>query len=178
VNMAVVKVSYTRSRQIAKKAVRYIGHRAGRDGQRSARELFGSDGSIRRLDAYQMIDQAEKGSIFFRLAISPDPSREDEPRDLHLRQVTEETMFALGTRITNPPDWVAAVHDDHSPHRHIHVLAIVKGRLERDDLQALIERATNVCLEQRHELDAGRSTAERREQEQEEEDLEWGLLDN
>ena len=38
--MAIVKASYTRSRQIAKKAVRYIGHRAGRGGQRVARQLL------------------------------------------------------------------------------------------------------------------------------------------
>jgi hypothetical protein len=173
VDMAIVKASYTRSRQVAKKAVRYIGHRAGADGQPSARQLFGADGALERLDAYQMIDQAEKGSIFFRFAISPDPRLEDGPRDLHLRQVTEETMAALGTRVANSPNWVAAVHDDHSPHRHVHVMAIVKGRLERDDLEVLIERATDVCHEQRDELDAGRSTLKQRQPEKE--DQEWEL---
>jgi hypothetical protein len=172
VAMAVVKASYTRSRQVAKKAVRYIGHRAGAQGKRTTRQLFGADGALQAWDAYQMIDQAEKGSIFFRFAISPDPSLEDGPRDLHLRQVTEEAMFALGTRVLEVPSWVAAVHDDHAPHRHVHVLAIIKGRVERDDLQALIERTTDVCREQRAELDAGRSTPRDK---QEKEDLEWEL---
>jgi len=168
--MAVVKVSFTRSRQVAKRAVRYIGHRAGRDGQRVARQMFGPDGAVDRSDAYQMVDEAEKGSIFFRFAISPDPALEDGPRDLHLRQVTEETMSALGERKGNPPNWVAAVHDDHSDHRHVHVVAAIKGRLERDDLQLLIQRATETCRGQRYELDAGRDNLRRQHQK---EDLEW-----
>jgi hypothetical protein len=168
--MAIVKASYTRSRQIAKKAVRYIGHRAGRDGERVVRQVFGPDGPIARDDAYQMVDQAEKGSIFFRFAISPDPNLEDGPRDLHLRQVTEETMFALGQRTPSPPNWVAAVHDDHSDHRHVHIVAAIKGRLEKKDLRVLIQRATDTCREQRQELDAGRDNLR---QQQQEEDLEW-----
>jgi hypothetical protein len=43
--------------------------------------------------------------------------------------------------------------------------------LERDDLAVLIERATDVCHEQRQELDAGRSTLKDRQREKE--DLEW-----
>ena len=39
-----------------------------------------------------MIDRAEKGSVFFRLVISPDPKKEDKDQDLHLRDVTETTM--------------------------------------------------------------------------------------
>jgi hypothetical protein len=167
--MAIVKASFTRSRQVAKKAVRYISHRAGRDHQRVSRQLFGPDGAVDHLDAYQLIDQAEKGSVFFRFAISPDPSLEDGPRDLHLRQVTEDTMFALGQRAPSPPNWVAAVHDDHSEYRHVHVVVAMKGRLDRDDLQVVIQRATEACREQRHELDAGRQPVRQLQKE----NLEW-----
>jgi hypothetical protein len=39
-----------------------------------------------------MIDEAEKGSVFFRFVLSPDPVQEDSGRDLHLPEVTEKIM--------------------------------------------------------------------------------------
>ena len=41
-----------------------------------------ADGKVERGDAYTMIDQAAKGSYFFRLVISPDPKREDSDKNL------------------------------------------------------------------------------------------------
>ncbi|SRR6266487_1545702 len=151
--MAVVKVSYTRSRRGAKASIRYITHRPGRDGMKMSRTLWGSDGSVAKRDAYGLIDRAGKGSIFFRLAISPDPKIEDTRRDLHLRSITEATMNALEERAGREISWIAAVHADHAPHRHVHVLAIVQGRLDRSDLHALIEGATGACGQQRIERD-------------------------
>ena len=78
-------------------------------------------------------------------------------------------MLALGQQIPNPPQWVAAVHDDHSKHRHVHVVAAIKGRLETADLQVLIERATQACRQQRLELDAGRHLGNQRQKD----DFEW-----
>ena len=103
-----------------------------------------------------MIDEAEKGSIFFRFVLSPDPKGEDTERDLHLREVTEQTMQSLEERLHKEVSWVAAEHDDHTPKRHVHVLAIARGRLHREDLQTIIQQATAACLAQRKELDLRR----------------------
>src|SRR6266700_5709409 len=150
-DMAIVKASYTKRGKGAKAAIRYIQHRAGKDGERRTRPLFGSNGAIGRQDAYRMIDEAEKGSSFFRFVISPDPRQEDTEKDLHLRDVTEKTMHALEDRMHTQVSWVAVEHDDHAPHRHVHVLAVVQGRLHVQDFQALRQTATAACLEQRNE---------------------------
>jgi hypothetical protein len=120
---------------------------------RTTRTLFGIDGAIERREAYRMVDEAEAGSSFFRIKISPDPKTEDTKQDLHLRDVTEQTMQMVAERVHKHVQWVAAEHDDHTPKRHVHVLAVVKGRLTPQDMQAVIQRATDACLAQRQELD-------------------------
>jgi hypothetical protein len=127
--MAIVKATYTKSKVGAKAAIRYIEHRPGREGEKVKRELFGSVGVLDRQQAYQMIDAAEKGSVFFRIVISPDPQTEDTYKDLFLHEITAQTMLRLAERLTKDVPYVAVEHDDHAPHRHIHVLACVKGRL-------------------------------------------------
>ena len=151
--MAIVKANYTRQGKRAKASVRYIENRPGKDGTRLVRTLFNADGKVARGDVYTMIDQAGKGSYFFRLVISPDPEREDRGRDLALRELTEQTMASLEERFQRPLQWVAAVHADHAAHRHIHALAIVPGRLQVQDFQAMRQAATAAALEQRHERD-------------------------
>lgn len=173
--MAIVKNKYVkqdgREKQSAKRTIRYNQHRRGKDGAEITRTLFGRDGVMDRQEAYRMIDEAEKGSIFFRFIISPDPKSEDTKRDLHMWEVTERTMLSFEERIHKQVQWVAAVHADHAPHRHIHIVAIVPGRLPRQDFQALPEvlrlAATEACLEQRKERDLIQ------EQQQEREGGEW-----
>ena len=76
--MAVVRItSYTRNRGAAKASIRYITHRPGKDGRVTARSLYTTDGEVTKLDAYQMIDEAKKGSVFFRIVISPDKQNEE-----------------------------------------------------------------------------------------------------
>ena len=84
-----------------------------------------------------MIDEAGQGSLFYRLVISPDPRTEDAERDLHLRDIIEKTMLYLEDRFQKAVPFVAAEHDDHSPHRHTHILAVLPGRLSTQDLAAL-----------------------------------------
>ncbi len=166
--MAIVKATYTKSRAGAKAAIRYIEHRPGKDGEKMNRTLFGSDGAMGRWQAYRMIDAAEQGSYFFRFAISPDPNAEDREKDLHLREITEQTMQSLEERLQQQIAWVAAVHDDHAPHRHVHVVAVVPGRLQVQDFQAMRQAATTVALAQRHERDLVRE-----QQAQSREEAQW-----
>src|SRR5260370_412086 len=96
--MAIVKASYTRKGRTAKASVRYIENRPGRDGAKIRRTLFNADGKVERGETYTMIDQAANGSYFFRLVISPDPTREDSDKNLALRELTERTMQSLEDR--------------------------------------------------------------------------------
>ena len=82
-------------------------------------------------------------------------------------------MEALAERTGKPVTWVATTHADHAPHRHVHVVAVVRGRLSRDDLRSLTDRATQECREQRLERDAVREAQRHREEEQ---PWGWGCL--
>lgn len=155
--MAVVIVQYFKPNQqpraAAKENVKYIQFRKGKDREGITRTLFGSDGPMERLEAYQFIDDAPKGTKFFTIIISPDPEREDHRRDLDMEQIAYTTMQTVEERVKTPVQWVAAVHQEHSDVRHIHALAAVKGRLNPPDLRALIQSATRECREQRLERD-------------------------
>ena len=159
--MAIVKATYTKRRDGAKASIRYIQHRPGKEGGKITRTLFGWDGAMGRYEAYRMIDEAEKGSVFFRFVISPDPKEEDTGKDLYLREITEQTMLSLEDRLHKQVQWVAVEHDDHTPIRHVHVVAIVAGRLQVPDFQALKQRATEVALFQRKCRDLAREQKER-----------------
>ena len=163
--MAIVKANYTKSRGGAKASIRYIQHRKGKEDAKITRTLFNSDGLLGRWEAYRMVDEAEQGSLFFRFIISPDPTREDTHQDLSLRGITEQTMLSLEERLHKEVSWVAAEHDDHAPHRHVHIVAVVPGRLQVRDFQAMRQAATAAALAQRHERDLVREQQEQRREE-------------
>jgi len=158
--MAIVKASYTRHGGTAKASVRYIENRPGKDGTKCQRTLFTADGRVERVEVYDMIDQANKNSYFFRLVISPDPEREDSDKNLALREITERTIQSLEDRFQKPLQWAAAIHADHTENRHIHALVIVPTRLQVQDFQRMRSAATEVAREQRQQLDLLRETRE------------------
>jgi hypothetical protein len=155
--MAIFKANYVKrgidARKRAKASVRYIQHRRGKDGQKISRTLFSSDGPWERSDAYTMIDEAAKGSYFYRFVLSPDPKKEDHNHDLDMRDIAIQTMLALEERLGVPILWVGATHADHAPHLHAHLIAVVPKRLYVKDFQFLREKATAACLDQRQLLD-------------------------
>jgi hypothetical protein len=151
--MAIVKISYTRNRGAAKASVRYIAHRPGKDGKATVRSIYGIDGEVTKTDAYKMIDEAKRGDAFFRIVISPDPEKEDTFKDLYLWQITENTILTLEERLKKEVPFIAVEHNDHTPHRHVHLIACVSGKLNPNDFQALRESATEAALSQRQERD-------------------------
>jgi hypothetical protein len=174
--MAIVKATYTKSSGAAKAGIRYIAHRLGREGEKVKRELFGLDGRMARGEAYQMIDEAEKGTVFFRIVISPDPQTEDIYKDLSLQEITSQTMLQLEERLTTAVPYVAVEHDDHAPHRHVHIVACVTGRLNTADFKALRDSATDTARTQRHERDVAREHhRQQQEQIQQQEGVQWAV---
>lgn len=161
--MAIFKASYTRATGVAKASIRYIQNRPGRNGEKIIRTLYTWDGKIDRTDAYEMIDNAGRGSYFFRLVISPDPIKEDAYQDIYLRTVIEQTMRGLEQELNTSIDWIAANHQDHAPQRHIHVLAILRRKLTREDLFAGRSLATKAALRERGEQDKLRQQQQEKE---------------
>lgn len=151
--MAVVKSNYVKrgrgEKERTKATIRYIQHRRGKDGERVTRTLFGYDGELTRKQAYKMVDEAPKGTIFYRIVVSPDPAREDRYKDLDLSDITIHTMLKLEERLGKQIQFVATIHDDHSPHRHVHSLVLLQGKLTREDFKALRLEATRRARAQR-----------------------------
>ena len=155
--MAIFKANYVKrgktAKALTKASVRYMQHRPGKDGERITRDLFGSDGVMERHEAYQMIDDAPKGSFFYRFVLSPDPKKEDHNHDLDMRDIARMTILALEERLGQPILYVGAIHDDHAPHLHAHLIAIVPQKLNVKDFEILRAATTEAALEQRHFLD-------------------------
>ena len=168
--MAIFKSNYTKLPKEAKAYVRYFQHRRATNNRAIVRTIWGIEGKMERTEAYSMIDKAQqsmKKSYFYRIVINLDPKKEDTYRDLNLRQIAQRTMFVLEDRVScNNISWVATIHDDHTPLRHLHLLAILPKTLRKEDLNVLREEATRASLVQRRELDLIR------EQEREEEQWE------
>jgi len=165
--MAIVKANYVKrgigERGRVKATIRYITHRQDRDGQRQTRALFGYDGTLTKQQAYQMIDEAQKGTVFYRFVLSPDPRREDRYKDLDLSDITIHTMLELEERIGKQIQFIATIHNDHSPNRHVHTLVLIhKQKLTREDFQALRYQATGRALSQRRMRDLIRGQHMRR----------------
>jgi hypothetical protein len=158
--MILAKANYVKRGKVGnqkiKTTIRYIEHRPGREGAKITRTLFNRDGAMSRISAYQMIDEAEKGSAFFRFVLTPDPQREDTEKDLNLWEITDKTMQSLEEKLQKQVQYVAAEHNEHSDKRHVHVVLVVKDKLFTQDFQAMAARATEQALFQRRERDLAR----------------------
>jgi len=171
--MAYVGTSFVKRGKVgnakAMDTVRYIQHRAGKDNERVMRPLFTTDGPMTRLEAYQFIAEAPKGTKFFTIIINPDPATEDTHKDLDMRVIARTTMQTVTEimqeqGITTPVLWVAAIHDDHTDKNHVHALAAIQGRLDKPDLDRIREATTQACLRERRELDRTLERQAQREQ--------------
>jgi hypothetical protein len=159
--MAVVVGNYCKKgageRQLAKANIYYIQTRPGVNKERLSRTLFGASFSMGRREAYQLITEAPTGTFFYRLKLSPDPAREDTKRDLNMQTLTRYMMNRLEKRLNTALPWTAALHDDHTNIRHVHILAAIPRRLQQYELEFLIREATQLSLSQRRFLDRGES---------------------
>jgi hypothetical protein len=164
--MVLAKANYVKRGKVGnqkiKATIRYIEHRPGKEGAKITRTLFNRDGACSRINAYTMIDSAEKGSVFFRFVLSPDPKLEDTQKDLNLWEITDKTMQSLEERLQKQVHYVAAEHNDTNS-RHVHVVLVVKDKLFTQDFKALAQKATEQALFQRKERDKAREQERRQE---------------
>lgn len=152
--MAVFRVtSYTRVKGDAKKSIKYEQNRPGRDGAKIQRTLYGIDEKMERIEAFRMIDEADRRSYYYRIIINFDAVKEDTHKDLYIPGIAERVMGGVEDRVGQSVQWVGATHDDHTPLRHVHIVAVLPKRLNRDDLRALIDLSTDIAAEQRQEQD-------------------------
>ena len=172
IDVAIVKATYTREAGAAKATVRYNQNRRGKDGAKISRQMYSWDGKMERKEAYQLIDDAAKGSYFYRLIINPDPVKEDTNRDIFVWKLPGKTIRELEERLGQQIQWVAATHDDHSPLRHVHILAILPRKLDRNDLTRVRDMATVAALDQRRERD---SLLEQKKQREQGKERQWEL---
>ena len=148
--MAIVRVKYTRNRNQIKAHLRYITHRRGREGAKITRTLFDKTGLTEKQASYQMIDEARRGSVFYKIMISPDPAKEDTYKDLDLQLVTRQTILKLEKQLGRSVWFVATEHNDHAPHRHIHGIFLISGKLTREEFKSLSRSLRFAATQESH----------------------------
>ena len=148
----ILRVSYaTRGRGglgRAKAGARYVIHRPSDTAPREYRTGFDADcDRIEKDEVYDRLEAAE-GTYFYRLTLAPGGGR-DTTADL--RDWTRRVMDRLEERAVDC-DWVTWEHHDHSNHDHVHVIAVLDHRLDRDDLRELREHADAVWHREREQF--------------------------
>jgi hypothetical protein len=157
--MAIVKLKYTRSRGAIKAHLRYVVHRPDKEREKLTRELFQHNYlGVTKQDAYDLINNAPRGTIFYKMTINFHPVKEDTRKDLDLHHITSLTVREMQERIGRSIPFVATIHDGHenTALRHIHAICLVQGRLSREDfakLKTLWQTATAEVRLQRNARD-------------------------
>jgi hypothetical protein len=157
--MAVVKLKYTKSRDAIKAHLRYIVHRPGKAWEKPTRELFQHNYQrVTKLEAYDRITSAPKGTNFYKMMINLHPTKEDTYKDLDLHHIASLTVREMQERIGRDVPFFATIHNGHANTdlRHIHAICLVKGRLSRAEyasLKTLWQYATTEVKEQRRSRD-------------------------
>jgi hypothetical protein len=159
--MAIVKAKYIRGKARIKAHLRYITHRRGLDVGRITRPLFGRDGALSKQQIYEMIDAARRGAFFHKFVINFHPLKEDTRKDLNLWELTRKTLEQIKTQFGNSVPFIATIHNDHTPLRHIHGFFIVEGRLPKEEfekIKGLWKIASAEAWRQRYRLDRMRKS--------------------
>jgi hypothetical protein len=143
---AVVKARYGRGADAigaAKDHVRYMVHRPDAWGNVQYRDLWGNL-QVDKQAAYDVLDQA--AGYVYRVVLSPDPREQDADQALDLRSWGEAAMEQA--EAAHPGlRWFAVEHQDQD-HRHVHVVALSRQRLDVDDFRSMRAAADDNAREQ------------------------------
>jgi hypothetical protein len=163
--MAIVKVKYTRSRPGIKKHLRYIVHRPGKEQETMTRRLYRDQYQfVDKQYAYALINAAPRGTTFYKLIINFDAVKEDRDKDLDLQFITSKTIREMRRLINRDVPFIATIHDDHTPLRHIHAIALVQGRLSRAEFAKLLTLKYVATAEARRQRQLRDHVQERRQE--------------
>jgi hypothetical protein len=123
----------------AKATLGYIAHRVGKEKEKMERTLFGHGGPLTDEQVERMINEAPDNTYFFRLILSPDPSGENQERNLDLWKLTKDIVEFLEQRLgrENIP-FIGAEHNDHTDIPHVHALILI----QRMGKEMLIDKET------------------------------------
>jgi hypothetical protein len=159
--MAIVKARYIRGKPRIKAHLRYITHRRAAMGEAITRPLFGRNGALTKPQAYTLIDAARRGAVFHKFVLNFHPEREDTRKDLNLWELTRRTLEHIRTQFGEAVPFVATIHNDHTPLRHVHGFFVVEGRLSKEEfakIKGLWKIASAEARRQRSRLDRMRSS--------------------
>jgi hypothetical protein len=120
--------------------LRYIIHRPGKEQGRMTRELFHHNYlSVSKQEAYDLINSASRGTIFYKMMINFHPRKEDTNKDLDLQHIASLAVREMQTRLGRIVPFFATIHDGHAQTtlRHIHAICLIKGRLSQKDFAKL-----------------------------------------
>jgi hypothetical protein len=157
--MAIVKLKYTRVRGAIKAHLRYIVHRPGKEREKLTRELFQHNYlSVTKQYAYDLMNTAPRGTVFYKMTINFHPLKEDTHKDLDLQHIASLTVREMQLRIGRSVPFIATIHDGHARTdlRHIHAICLVQGRLSKEEfakLKTLWQTATAEVRLQRRARD-------------------------
>ena len=113
----------------------YYAHRPDAEGHREYRPGFDAENDgLAKAEVYETIEGAE-GEYAYRIVLSPGEEMGAEELREWARDVMEPVEEDGG-------EWIGFVHDDHTEHPHVHVIAFTEERLDRDDLAEMREIGT------------------------------------
>src|SRR4051794_37296265 len=113
----------------ARGALKYNGTRAGKDGEKIERTIFGHDGPYTEEQAQKMIDTAPKNTYFWNFVLSPDPNGEENSnRKLDLTKLTKDLIKHVELKLKRQIEFIAAVQNDHTDIPHVHALLFIQRR--------------------------------------------------
>lgn len=115
-------------RAAAGASANYYAHRPDQEGERGYRPGFdfGSE-ELTKNEVYSLIEEG-RGEYAYRMVLSP-----GEDLDAgDLREWARDVMRPVEDM--GHGEWVGFVHDDHTEHPHVHVVAFTEDKLERQDL--------------------------------------------
>ena len=151
-------------------AVRYIARRPGA-GRTEEREAF--DDREERVSRSEVEERLERWAAehphgyFYRLVFNPGEGHGHDPQTL--RAWARDVMASLQEQHPEV-EWVGWLHTDHSAHDHVHVVAILDDKLEREYLAALRYEAGQAWKDRSREP---RREAARDRRDERSKSLEW-----
>src|SRR5688572_18154795 len=108
--MAIVKLKYTRGKDAIKAHLRYIVHRPGKEREKLTRELFQHNYlSVTKQYAYDLMNAAPRGTVFYKMTINFHPAKEDTHKDLDLQYITSLTVREMQLRIGRNVPFIATI---------------------------------------------------------------------